>query len=196
MCHCLTDGVEQQGDLGEFNQCQGQLKDLYLTHNLPGHRDEFLGYRILYMIHTNNKTELVQTIASLTDDQKRGECVSHSLAVRSAVATSNYHSFFALYMTAPFLSGYLMDQFVDKERVKAWKIICTAFRPSFKLEDLALGFVSIEEALDWLKEYRLPVTQSPVDNQLELDTKAGLGVIQQHFLEMSMKGVDIKGQIH
>lgn len=89
-----------------------------------------------------------------------------------------------------------MDQFVDKERVKALKIICMAFRPSYKLEDLQLGFVSSEEALDWFKEYRLPVIQSAIDNELELDTKAGLGVIQQHYLEMSSKGVDIKGQIH
>ena len=42
--------------MGEFNQCQGQLKDLYQIYKLPGHIDEFMGYRILYMIHTNNKT--------------------------------------------------------------------------------------------------------------------------------------------
>jgi hypothetical protein len=45
-----------KGDLGEFNQCQGQLKDLYHRHKLVGQVDEFMGYRILYMIHTNNKT--------------------------------------------------------------------------------------------------------------------------------------------
>jgi hypothetical protein len=46
----------EKGDLGEFNQCQAQLKDLYFTYKLTGHTDEFMGYRILYMIHTNNKT--------------------------------------------------------------------------------------------------------------------------------------------
>lgn len=42
-----------QADLGEYNQCQSVLKQLY-EHGLPGCAAEFLGYRILYMIHTKN----------------------------------------------------------------------------------------------------------------------------------------------
>lgn len=44
-----------QSDLGEYNQCQSMLLMLY-EHNLPGHPDEFLAYRILYMLHTKNKS--------------------------------------------------------------------------------------------------------------------------------------------
>jgi hypothetical protein len=43
-----------QGDLGEFNQCQGQLRELY-KHGLPGHVMEFLGYRILYLLFSKNR---------------------------------------------------------------------------------------------------------------------------------------------
>lgn len=42
-----------QKDLGELNQCQSALRHLY-EHNLPGHPDEFLAYRILYLLYTRN----------------------------------------------------------------------------------------------------------------------------------------------
>lgn len=42
-----------QGDRGEFNQCQAQLKALYLE-GVPGQQAEFVAYRILYLILTHN----------------------------------------------------------------------------------------------------------------------------------------------
>ena len=49
-----------QGDRGEFNQCQAQLKALYLE-GVPGQQAEFVAYHILYLILTHNSA---------------GECVS------------------------------------------------------------------------------------------------------------------------
>ena len=42
-----------QGDRGEFNQCQAQLKALYLE-GIAGQQAEFVAYRILYLIMTHN----------------------------------------------------------------------------------------------------------------------------------------------
>ena len=62
----------------------------------------------------------------LTAEQKQNDLVKHALQVRSALSTSNYHRFFKLYVSAPQMGGYLMDQFVERERVRAMLILCKA----------------------------------------------------------------------
>ncbi|KAI8911175.1 SAC3/GANP/Nin1/mts3/eIF-3 p25 family-domain-containing protein [Entophlyctis helioformis] len=132
-----------QGDLGEYNQCQAQLKQLYKIYNIAGNTDEFVAYRILYMLHTTNRRDIINTVAELTPEEKRGECVQHALAVRSSMTTSDYQSFFTLYQEAPKMSGYLMDKFIDRERQVALRILLRAFRPTLRVEYIAvvLGFI-------------------------------------------------------
>jgi hypothetical protein len=52
-CHARI--ALEMGDLGEYNQCQTQLKQLY-SKGIAGHSMEFLAYRILYMLHTQNRS--------------------------------------------------------------------------------------------------------------------------------------------
>ncbi|KAI9020707.1 SAC3/GANP/Nin1/mts3/eIF-3 p25 [Phycomyces nitens] len=134
----------EKGDLGEYNQCQSQLKQLY-TLGIPGNVMEFTAYRILYFLHTQNwsgkptdfiyikkKLKIIQPLdinsimAEVTPEQKRDEAVQHALQVRSCLATCNYHRFFRLYTSAPNMGGYLMDQFIERERVQALIILCKA----------------------------------------------------------------------
>ncbi len=44
--------------------------------------------------------------------------MQHALEVQRALATGNYHKLCALYLTAPFMGPYIMDHFIDRERVK------------------------------------------------------------------------------
>lgn len=44
-----------QGDLGEFNQCQCQLKELY-EQGVLGAEEEFTAYRMLYFIMSRSRT--------------------------------------------------------------------------------------------------------------------------------------------
>ncbi|KAH9275423.1 hypothetical protein BASA83_002196 [Batrachochytrium salamandrivorans] len=108
-----------------------------------------------------NKRDLFNTLMELSDDDKRGECVRHALAVRSALTSSNYHALFGLYHDAPKMSGYLMDHFMERERQKTLCSILKAFRPSVGLEYLAvvLGFVP-KHLVDCVMLPLLPTSES------------------------------------
>lgn len=115
----------EMGDLGEYNQCQTQLRALYKL-NLNGNREEFVAYRILYYIYTCNRTDLNDVLADLTPADKQKAGVQHALQVRSALTSGNYHKFFRLYDTAPFMGPYILDKFIERERLAAMATICRA----------------------------------------------------------------------
>lgn len=108
----------EKGDTGEYNQCQTQLKALY-AQNLGGNPAEFTAYRILYFVYTCNKTDMNDMLAELTPADKSHEWIKHALDVRSSLALGNYHRFFKLYLQAPNMGGYLMDMFIERERLAA-----------------------------------------------------------------------------
>ncbi|KAK4126451.1 hypothetical protein N657DRAFT_568445 [Parathielavia appendiculata] len=128
----------EKGDLGEYNQCQTQLKALYKL-GLKGKPNEFTAYRILYFIHTANRTELNNALADLTAAEKKDKAIKHALDVRSALALGNYHRFFQLYNDTPNMGAYLMDMFVGRERLAALCNICRAYKT-----DVPLRFVTEE----------------------------------------------------
>jgi SAC3 family protein LENG8/THP3 len=115
----------EKGDLGEYNQCQTQLRALY-KQNLGGHPVEFKAYRILYFIHTCNRTDMNDVLSDLTPADKMEPAIKHALEVRSALALGNYHKFFKLYLTVPDMGAYLMDMFVERERLAALASLCRA----------------------------------------------------------------------
>lgn len=115
----------EKGDLGEYNQCQTQLRALYRA-GIKGNPIEFKAYRILYFIHTANRTALNDAIADLTTAEKEERPVQHALNVRSALALGNYHKFFQLYIDVPNMGAYLMDMFIKRERLAALANMCKA----------------------------------------------------------------------
>ncbi|KAJ3244024.1 hypothetical protein HDU77_010085 [Chytriomyces hyalinus] len=216
----------EKGDVGEYNQCQAQLKELY-RHGIPGCKDEFLGYRILYMVYTMNRTDQVKVLSELSPTEKTAPPIHHALRVRRAVSTGDYHTLFHLYTVAPNMSVYLMDLFIDRERVKALKTISRAFRPSLSVARVAteLGFVNggngqveVEACFEYLQKLGTPfmdpgedvvertgkggkivtkrVKKRLVPADAYVDTKLASGVFVAKVNEVLGKGVDIKGQIH
>lgn len=115
----------EKGDLGEYNQCQTQLRALY-KQNLGGHPVEFKAYQILYYIYTCNRTDMNDLLSDLTPADKKTKAVVHALAVRSALALGNYHQFFKLYLSPPNMGAYLMDMFIERERLAALAAISKA----------------------------------------------------------------------
>lgn len=65
-------------------------------------------------------------LANLTAAEKKDHAILHALAVRSAVASGDFHRFFRLLLDAPNMGGYLMDSFVPRERLSALCTICKA----------------------------------------------------------------------
>jgi hypothetical protein len=70
--------------------------------------------------------ELNLYVSQLTSKQKASMAVKHALAVQRALALGNYHAFFEQYLNSPNMGGYIMDHFVDRERLRALLIMTKA----------------------------------------------------------------------
>ncbi|KAH7105855.1 SAC3/GANP/Nin1/mts3/eIF-3 p25 family-domain-containing protein [Auriculariales sp. MPI-PUGE-AT-0066] len=190
----------ENDDMVEFNSCIATLTQLYEL-GIKGKNDEFLAYRILYLVHAKNRSEINRLIGQLSLAQKSAPSVAHALQVQRAVATNNYHAMFVLY-NAPAevinMGAYIMDAFVVRQRVIA--LMCmSVYRPSLSLQFITseLSFESLEEAHKFLVEHnahlytdrnpRLPLEERG------LDTKAALPVLtrelQQKYRKVGVKGV-------
>ncbi|CAG8647747.1 27849_t:CDS:10 [Dentiscutata erythropus] len=160
----------EKSDLGEYNQCQTQLKELYRL-NIP---------------------DINALIAELTDEMKNDEAIKHALEVRSTLATSNFHKFFQLYLKAPNMGAYLMDHFIERERIAALQTLCKAFRPTLEMEFIRteLAFNDMEECYQFLNEHNSSI-YILADNTL--DTKNAQKSIEA--CSKKFEKIDIKGQI-
>ncbi|KAF7547962.1 hypothetical protein G7Z17_g7362 [Cylindrodendrum hubeiense] len=185
----------EKGDIGEYNQCQTQLRSLYAL-GLKGNPIEFKAYRILYFIHTANRTGLNDTLADLTTAEKEERAIKHALEVRSSLALGNYHKFFQLYLDTPNMGAYLMDMFVVRERLAALCNMCKAYKPDVKLRFITeeLGFESDADAAQFIIDNH---GQDLLEDRTEyiafLTGKAGL--LFENSRSAAFRKVDIKGQI-
>ncbi|KAI9591048.1 SAC3/GANP/Nin1/mts3/eIF-3 p25 family-domain-containing protein [Syncephalis fuscata] len=182
----------EHGDLGEYNQCQTQLRQLY-EYQIVGNEMEFVAYRILYMLHTRNSADIIATLATLSAKQKADPAVRHALDVRSAISMSNYHRLFRLYAEAPNHGRYLMDQFVGRERLNALTIICRAYLPHIDVlyVQKELGFSKLEDFTTFLCKHDL---QSCLDiPNHRLDTRKAS--VEVAICMKKFEKIDIKGQV-
>lgn len=187
----------EKGDLGEYNQCQSQLKQLY-SQNIKGNTREFLAYRILYLLHTQNRLEISHLIDMMINDDdselQNDPSVNHALKVNSAMACGDYHRLFQLYADAPNMGGYVMDCFINRERLYALSAICRAYRPTIPVAFLTkeLGFQEQDHCVEFLEDLKIEPIE--FDNVLKIQTKesfANVEIARQN----AFKKVDIKGQI-
>lgn len=65
-------------------------------------------------------------VGQLTERQKADPAVRHALSVQRAVAMGNYHALFDLYLNAPNMGAYIMDHFIDRERIRALMVMTKA----------------------------------------------------------------------
>ncbi|KAK3116819.1 hypothetical protein LTR53_002454 [Teratosphaeriaceae sp. CCFEE 6253] len=203
-CHARI--ALEMKDLGEYNQCQTQLRALYKM-NLPGNSEEFTAYRILYTVYTCNRTDMNNLLADLTPADKRKKGVQHALRVRSALASGNYHNFFRLYLDTPFMGGYLLDMIIQRERIAAMAAICRAYKPDVSLTFLAqeLAFFGDEDmtdpdagprqCLEFLCQHGgEPFVERKPDGEVRFQSGKATAVFEG-ARAAAFRAVDIKGQI-
>ncbi|KAL8920422.1 MAG: hypothetical protein Q9172_004512 [Xanthocarpia lactea] len=180
-CHARI--ALEEGDLSEYNQCQTQLRALY-AQNLGGHPFEFLAYRILYFLHTSNRTDMNDLLADLTPTEKQHSAVKHALDARSALALGNYHRLFQLYLDTPNMGAYLMDMFVGRERLSALSAVCRAYKPDVPLRFVTeeLGFDSDKDCARFICEHGAPHLLDERDSGVHLLTGKAPG-----FFESALK---------
>ncbi|XP_074592864.1 SAC3 family protein A isoform X3 [Curcuma longa] len=187
----------EAGDLPEYNQCQSQLKRLY-AEGIKGCYMEFSAYNLLSIIlHSNNKRELLSSMARLSTDAKNDKAVKHALSVHSAVSSGNYILFFRLYKEAPNLNTFFMNIYMEKMRFEALKCMCKSYRPVVPVSYItrALSFSKstqgeeiqdasidgFEECEEWLRAHGAILTSS--NAELQLDTKASSSTLYMPEVE-------------
>ncbi|KAF7198470.1 THP3-like C2A9.11c [Pseudocercospora fuligena] len=204
----------EKKDLGEYNQCQTQLRVLYrmkLGENggSGGHQDEFTAYRILYLLYTRSRVDMNNMLADLTTADKKGPYVQHALKVRSALASGNYHKFFKLYDEANdrAMVPYLMDMFVERERLAAMAVISRAYKPdisskflakelAFSVDDEESVFEAdhIRNCLDFITRYGGQTLLEEKNEDMRVNTGKA-GNLFEVAKQSAFGRVDIKGQI-
>jgi len=183
-------------DMVEYNQCQSSLKGLYEL-GIPGNVEGFTAYRILLLLHGRNRSELNLYVSQLTSKQKTSLAVKHALAVQRVLALGNYHAFFEQYLSAPNMGAYIMDHFVDRERLRALFIMTKAYqRLCLTFIHQELAFDSVTHVREFLMSHRAGhfVNPNSPDAEKILDCKA-VSTELPAVLEEKYRKVQIKGAI-
>ncbi|CUM46601.1 uncharacterized protein AC631_04801 [Debaryomyces fabryi] len=212
----------ENNDLGEFNQCQSQLKYLYylkkksdkaLSNNVYTVELEFTCYRIIYMLMMGNYSEIYKLKLELCSNTPKPkgkkqiellDCIEKAFLLQSYQINGDYHKFFNTYdyfksIPSMKLAAHLIKHFlVSKERIKSLNIIAKSYRKlpiSFMVEELKLTNKTEDDIDNWntfLTKYNL-LQFLVLDT--DFDCSASRGVLQNIVVQNGFRKIDIKGQV-
>lgn len=185
----------ENGDLGEFNQCQTMLSSLYSNTSIHCYNKlEFLSYKILYQLFTANYDSILAFRLKLTSLELNNEYIKIALSLFKAMTTNNYHQLFKIYSLTIKTTRKLMDNFIDAERIKALAVICSAYN-ILSLEFLLteFRFRNQEDCLNFFAKYKLEQFMELKNEHMFLNTAKAKPIVMG--FQAKAKKVDIKGQI-
>lgn len=192
----------ERGDLGEYNQCQTQLHTLHRLGLAAACVNEFVAYRILYHLHTNNRADLNTLLRDLSPEQLCDAAVAQATLLAECLARGNRELFLAkaAASAAPNMNSYLIDQFIDRERIAHLKTLVKAHRPTLPLAFVKtqLHFEDAEDAARFFatvgieKEHFL-FAKTCEDDAAVFDCKPVLPILEEAARKANK--IDIKGQI-
>lgn len=109
----------QNADLGQFNQCQTQLRELH--RSVEGvseeNRIEFLCYRILYLALTNMRQDVLKLLSELSDSDRTRPPIDLAFRFRKALTEGNFHRVLQMCTTGPHMAPYLIRIFLGRIRM-------------------------------------------------------------------------------
>lgn len=207
----------ENNDLGEFNQCQSQLKYLYylkrknndyLQNKFYVCELEFIVYRIIYMIMTNNYSEIYKlkskilttysTFSKSANETKLFEFIESLFKLHQDIVVGDYYNFFRLlnsFKDRPELSLALQlfnNFIVHKNRVRALATISKSYR---RVQiDFIIGelyFEDKQQFITFLDKYKL----TSFINESEFDCASARPLLTEIITKPNFNKVDIKGQI-
>ncbi len=82
----------------------------------------------------DHKYEINRLLNELTDDDLVQKDVQLAFKLKNAIDNGNVSRVFAIYRTAPYLSQYLMDLFINKLRIWGLSLICKAHGEKISLQ--------------------------------------------------------------
>lgn len=187
----------ENSDLGEFNQCQSQLRFLYAKRQGDDHAEaelEFVCYRAVYMLMTGNSGELYKI---QLERRVRAPSLERILELQRCMVLGHYHRFFAIcralrQQPQMRLACKLIDAFLmEKQRIRALNVISRLYR---KLSTSHLASVldySEAELGEFMRKFKL----SPCVSNHELDCVQSRAILQDIVVQQGFRKIDIKGQV-
>lgn len=196
-------------DLGEFNQCSSQLKQLYSSTSNIQDTYEFMCYRVLYLLLTGNFSEVNVILLNLIkidlgsidlDEEHKTyrDGLYSALDLLTSIKMSEYHHFFKTYKQfrevklLAYAFHLMKHSMATKQRLLALNIMCKAYKklPILFLE-LELGFDEEEDISEFLEGHNL----AQFSQNSDFDCALARPVVQGIVDKGNFRKVDIKGQV-
>ncbi|SCU78498.1 LAFA_0A06898g1_1 [Lachancea sp. 'fantastica'] len=194
----------ENNDIGEFNQCQSRLGQLFELPNLTkSNLEEFVGYRILYHLMMNNHNSINDLKLKYSRSENlaiyRHPIVKHALNLAKSLLVGDYHAFFKLYANTSGPSKCLLNTFVNRERLRALDTISKSYNQislsflfaELQLENYEIGTAFLHQL--GLDKHIVVKDKDGSEHNAILNTKTSRFSIMQQYEKA--KKVDIKGQI-
>lgn len=192
----------ENGDIGEFNQCQSRLITLFELPNIKHScLEEFTSYRILYYILTEDHGAITSLRLKLMTENFsvfKHPLVQQAFQLARTQLVGDYHNFMRIHSSMEGLGKKLVDFFIGKEKLKSLLTICRSYN-QVPLEFLQkeFQFQNVESTIDFLShrglsQFILVKTQTKGNEYKYLDTKACRPYVIQQYTDP--KRINMKSQ--
>ena len=193
----------ESGDLGQFNQCQTQLKQLHAESESVSFdiKAEFLSYRLLYYFFQNLRVDEQIFLNKLVSQEnlRNHPHIQFAMEIRNAAITNNFSKYFQLARIAQGRGGasniryrgkpashlrYVIRAFDSRQRVFALMVLCRAFATQISLAWIGnlLGFDSEIECRQFVLD-----NGAVMKDETALDPKASYNRLTESPLLISSK---------